>query len=507
MKQTTIAIIGGGATGVATFLNLVIKLRTQPLEGRVKIVLLEKSGEFGPGLAYGSHQKGHILNTAAGLMGIFPDEPLHFVEWLQQHSATIKEQFPDLDLDENTYVPRFLYGDYVKEQLQEYLQIARQHNIEVSLQKEEVTDAAISEREILLTLASGDELKVTLAVLATGTPKPNNFPHLLQSPQYIDFPWPSRRLLQNIPKDATVAMLGTSLTAIDTVVTLTDNGHTGPMTLYSRHGLLPRVQSPFDVSFERKALTLENIRKLIREEKRDLRAKDLFRLFRADAERVMGSGQDWKEFNRIDKPHLELLEHDLELALAGKSVFQNLSFSTRYLSFEVWKLLSTDEKTRFLKWFGPHWDINRHSIPVQNARKLISLLQKGQLTVKAHSSKVEWEAGEKQFSLHLEDGSVDKAPYVVNATGTAKKVEKMNIQLLDNLLKKKFIATHQAGGVIADPNTLQLHVPAQPEALLFGAGQLLVGELFDTNSVWFNVARIESMTQHILHRLRHGGTA
>ncbi|WP_187260671.1 FAD/NAD(P)-binding protein [Pontibacter beigongshangensis] len=507
MKQATIAIVGGGANGVATFLHLVLKLVAEPLEQQVKLVLLEKNSDFGPGLAYGTQQRGHLLNTPAGLMGIFAEERMHFVEWLQENSTMVKEQFPEAEIHAYAYLPRCLYGTYLKEQLDAYRQLARRHNLEVALLKEEATDATVTDDKVTLVLKSGARLEADIAILATGTPKPNNFPHLNHSPHYFDFPWPSGKLLQNIPKEAPVALLGTSLTAIDTVITLMDNGHTGHLTLYSRHGLLPRIQTPFDVPFERKHLTLENIRKLMREEKRELRTKDLFRLFRQDAERVMGPQNNWKAFNRTDKPHQELLQHDFTVALAGKSVFQKLAVSTRYLSFPVWKLLTADEKVHFLKWFGPHWDINRHSMPITNAHKILALLQKGQLTIKGGSSEVNWEEGEERFLLHLADGTIEKSPFLINATGTAKDVEKMDIPLLQNLLRNKFLQPHPAGGVFANPDSLRLYVPAQPKAPLYGVGQLLVGELFDTNAVWFNVACIDQMTNHILRSLKYGYSA
>ncbi|QCR23178.1 FAD/NAD(P)-binding protein [Pontibacter sp. SGAir0037] len=505
MNSTTIAIVGGGANGVATFVHLVLKLIVSPVKcEHVKIVLIEKDREFGPGLAYGTKEEGHLLNTSAGLMGIFAEEPLHFVEWLYKNRETVQQEYAGIEIDANSYVPRHLYGRYLKATLSEYKDVAQRHNLRVSWLHDEVTDAEITDKRVVLALRSGAEVKADFAVLATGTPEPNNFPHLKESPQYVDFPWPSDRLLRKIPRDAAVSMLGTSLTAIDTIVTLTDNGHRGKLTLYSRNGLLPRVQTPFDVPFEREVLTLAQIRKMIREKKRTLRAKDLFRLFRAEAERVMGIQDSWKQFSRVERPHLELLKQDLELALKGESVFQNIAFSTRYLSFEAWKLLPEDQKVLFMKWFGAHWDINRHSMPPQNARKLLRLLESGQLTIKPHSSKVEWKPEEKKFYMYLEDGSTDQATYLVNATGTAKKIERMEIPLLQALLHKKQLLPYKAGGIKANPDTLQIIVPGKPQARLYGVGQLLNGELLDTNSVWFNVACVDRMTNDILHRLANG---
>ncbi|MDQ4140873.1 MAG: FAD/NAD(P)-binding protein, partial [Bacteroidota bacterium] len=306
MKKDTIAIIGGGANGVASFIHLILKLVIQKAPKLASIVLLEKEAEFGPGLAYGTHQKGHLLNTKAKLMGIFAEEPNHFVNWCQENQAIVQAQFPGLEIYSYSYPPRQLYGLYLKSVLQEYEQLARENGIEIKLCHDEAIDAEINGKKINLHLQSGSILEADIVVLATGTPKPNNFPHLKESPHYFDFPWPTGRLLEQIPRHEPVCIMGSSLTAIDTVMTFIDNGHTGSLTLYSHHGLLPRVQSPFDVRLEREILTLENIRKIMREQKRPIRTKDLFRLFIAEAERLIGKQKSWKKFNRQDQPHLEL---------------------------------------------------------------------------------------------------------------------------------------------------------------------------------------------------------
>lgn len=50
------------------------------------------------------------------------------------------------------------------------------------------------------------------------------------------------RIVENIPADEPVAIIGSSLSAIDALMTLADNAHKGNITFYSLDGLLPRVQ-------------------------------------------------------------------------------------------------------------------------------------------------------------------------------------------------------------------------------------------------------------------------
>ncbi|GAB3977475.1 FAD/NAD(P)-binding domain-containing protein [Spirosoma terrae] len=506
MDQRTIAIVGGGACGTATFIHLVLKLIVAPEPEPVSFALIEKREEIGPGLAYDTGQKGHLLNTSAGLMGIFAHEQNHFVDWMAKHRELIDAEYPGIATDEHSYPPRELYGTYLKEIVNEYVELARQHGMTVNLYHELAVDATITEEGATVVLESGRTIEADVLVLATGTPKSNNFNELEDSPHYLDSPWPAGRILNTITdKDASVCVLGASLTAIDAIITLINNGHQGPIKLYSKDGLLPRVQSPEEVPFDRQVLTIGNVRRIMREQKRALRASDLFRLFREEVERIRGP-LDWKQFRRVGKSQLDLLTDDIEQALQGDSIFQNILYSTRYSSFAIWQLLPQDERIRFSKWLKPYSDINRHAIPLKNAYILRDLLASGQVTVTAYSDQITWDDTSECFTMTTEKGFTDQADYVINATGPAIKAEKMLVPVLEQLLAKKQLVPCEAGGVQADVNTMQLYVPNLGDAPAYGIGHLLVGELFDTNSVWFNVARIDPLTQSIIKRIQHERT-
>lgn len=506
MNQRTIAIVGGGASGTATFIHLVLKLIIAPEPEPVAFALIEKREEIGPGLAYDTGQKGHLLNTSAGLMGIFAEETNHFVDWMAGHSDLIERHYPGTAIDAASYPPRELYGIYLKDVFDQYVDLARQYGMTVDVYHELATDATITDDGATITLESGQTIDADVLVLATGTPKSNNFHQLDESPNYLDSPWPASRILQTITdKDASVCVLGASLTAIDAVITLVNNGHQGPIKLYSKDGLLPRVQSPEEKPFERQVLTMANVRRLIREKRRTLRASDLFRLFRAEAERILGP-QDWKQFKRIGKNQLDLLTDDIRQAEDYASVFQHILYSTRHISFDIWQLLPQDERIRFSKWLKPYSDINRHAMPLQNAKKLRDLLASGQLTVTAYSDKVEWNDAKREYTLTTETGYTDTADYVINATGPATKADKMLVPILQKLVDKAQLVPCEAGGFQADVNTMQLYVSDVTDAPAYGIGHVLVGELFDTNAVWFNVERVDPLTHAIIKRLQHERT-
>ena len=81
-----VAIIGAGFTGVALAIQLI-----RSLPAGARIVLIGSPQETGRGQAYGTERPEHLLNVRAERMGLFPDDPSHFVRWL-------KRQWPDRDL-------------------------------------------------------------------------------------------------------------------------------------------------------------------------------------------------------------------------------------------------------------------------------------------------------------------------------------------------------------------------------------------------------------------------
>jgi uncharacterized NAD(P)/FAD-binding protein YdhS len=58
-------------------------------------------------------------------------------------------------------------------------------------------------------------------------------------PGYIANPW-SDQALADLNPAAPVLLIGTGLTMVDMVISLLDQGHTGPIHAISRRGLLPR---------------------------------------------------------------------------------------------------------------------------------------------------------------------------------------------------------------------------------------------------------------------------
>ena len=99
----TVAIVGAGFSGTLMAINL---LR----HDGPRAVLVERGGEPGRGLAYGAAHATHVVNARASNMSAYPDDPLHFVRWLERRGIAS---------DGDVFAPRLAYGDYLAELLAE----------------------------------------------------------------------------------------------------------------------------------------------------------------------------------------------------------------------------------------------------------------------------------------------------------------------------------------------------------------------------------------------------
>src|SRR6201996_6229263 len=98
--QKTIAIIGGGVSGALTAYHLVRN------EANARIVMIDPRPELGLGLAYSTPSYRHLLNVPAGKISALPDQPDHFLRWVQRHY--------DANITAADFAPRAVFGRYIQ---------------------------------------------------------------------------------------------------------------------------------------------------------------------------------------------------------------------------------------------------------------------------------------------------------------------------------------------------------------------------------------------------------
>ncbi len=218
-----VAIVGAGYSGTIAAVEIA---RAAP---GAEIVLIEKSGHFARGAAYGTTSPGHLLNVRARNMSALAGEPMHFADW-----AAGEGHGPD------SYVPRRDYRRYLARLLDAAPGVAR------------VTGEAVAVEDGGVRLASGDRVGCEAAVIAGG-----NYPSRLPAAfgtQAIHDPWSpegAEAVAKAAERGGDLLLVGTGLTMVDMAVSLEEACFSGRILAASRRGLMPRAHvSPAAAALE-----------------------------------------------------------------------------------------------------------------------------------------------------------------------------------------------------------------------------------------------------------------
>jgi uncharacterized NAD(P)/FAD-binding protein YdhS len=313
-----IAIVGGGATGVLLAVQLVRK-------SHLRVALIEKAPHpgFGPGVAYSTRCRGHLLNVRASDMSALDDEPDHFVQWLARSAD---------GLGPADFAPRADYGRYLRDLLADSVGRAGGR---LGIVAGEVVAVRERNDSIAIELKGGASLRARAAVLATGHRPPST-----TSGAYHGNPW-VEEAVDGLPPDASVLLIGTSLTMIDVLVSLLERHHRGPIVALSRRGLVPNRHPPAPIP----SPAIDT---------RDLFSGSLSQRTARFRRRVR-DGIGWAGLMQLLRPH----------------------------NNELWHGLDLDQRRRFLRHLRPWWDIHRHRIAPQIAEVVDAARSCGQLSILA----------------------------------------------------------------------------------------------------------------------------
>ncbi len=387
----TLAIVGAGFSG--TLLALHALRRAPP---GTDVLLIERSRRFGHGLAYGSGNPNHLLNVPAARMSAFHDRPGDFLQWLHKHPAW-------QDSTGQCFVPRHAFGAYIRDLLKAEL---RRPDISsrLVLVRGEVRSVRPQSAQLAIQLDRDRLLLADIAVLATGNfpPEPPRVddPRFYDGPLYRADPW-EPGALDGLDPTAPVLLIGTGLTAIDTMISLLDRGHVGPITALSRRGLLPLHHA------EGPALPRNAVPSF------PTSAIALLRFMRATARQAIARGGSWQ--STVD--------------------------ALRPFTQDVWQAMPPRDRAAFLRHLRPWWDVHRHRMAPAVADRIAAVRASGQLCVRAGRIRAyRFEPGggvEVRFRLRPRDGGGEdtlSVNRVINCSGPSCDYERTTDPLLRALL-------------------------------------------------------------------------
>lgn len=365
----TIVVVGGGFSGSMAAAQLLRRAKENATP--LRVMLVERRGAVGEGVAYGTREIAHLLNVPAGRMSAWPDQPDHFVHWAQ---ARYGRAAP------TDFLPRMWYGQYVRETLLATAEAAAPWG-ELQVVFDEVRRVARRpDGGWLVHMARGKSQRADSVVLAIGHRPPSDpFGSRWHGPRtrFIADPW--RPFAMNVVRpDESVVVLGSGLTAVDAVLSLAHAKRSAPITMLSRRGLLPHTHAATPLApVDLKALAAELIAS-----PNGVRALDLFRRLRKLARGQGGQAADWRSVVDGVRPHTAAL----------------------------WQAMSIRERRRFLDRLRPLWEVHRHRMALTIAEQFGELRDCDWLLRLAG----------RVVSVHAE---VDSARLIVARRGDGKVVE------------------------------------------------------------------------------------
>lgn len=337
--ERRIAIIGAGFTGSVLAAHLL-----RGAEAPTVVHLIECGGCHGTGIAYSTPNGAHLLNVRAYNMSAYPDDPRHFLRWLWSRDGD-----GHVPPSGHAFVSRALYGAYIQDVLAQ-AQNETRGQARLHLIRGEAVDLRPDGETVPIQLGDGRRLTVDTAVLCIG-----NFPpsppciasatagEAFASDRFVGDPW-DLPAIARIDRDAPAVILGTGLTMADTVLTLLDQGHRGPITAVSRRGLLPlrhQETRPYK-SFLHPAVMPHTV-------------LDVLIALKADARRAEAAGFDWRSAFDALRPH----------------------------HHRIWAHLPMEERRRFLRHARPFWEVHRHRLAPEVADRIDAAREGGQLRILA----------------------------------------------------------------------------------------------------------------------------
>lgn len=429
VTPSDVAIVGGGAGGVAVVLHLI----EQAKKGRClrEIIVIETRDVLGPGLAFSTDCHGTILNMHSDTMGIYHGNPRDYTQWRES-------------LKDGPFPSRVDYGKYLQERWIAAIEEARVLGLTITTVQASATDIdKAGDNAYKITLNNQTTLTAHSVVLALGNFTGSANSHLLGKAGYFPNPWPTTQL-KSIPPTAHVVVVGSRLSAVDAALYLSENGHQGAITFMSRSGKLPRVQGD-PVSNPRRYALHELARQVEGNPN-----ESLLRLTSSLIDEIsIATHGDWSWMLEKDCP-MEQLETDLIAAQEQRVRWQSILNGTAPVIERYWNSISSTSQKLFMEKFNSTWMTYRHAMPIKNAERVLKLLQNSQLQV-VRGDKICWDG---MFKAETSAGVLETC-YVIEATGQECHTQSINSPLVQSAVHKGLLTPHAAGGVVVDFQSLQ----------------------------------------------------
>jgi uncharacterized NAD(P)/FAD-binding protein YdhS len=420
-----IAIVGFGFCGVMVFGNILRKISAQNCQPKIKFIIFEKSGANIIGAGFSDFNDSYILNVPVKKMSAFENNSDDFLDFL-------KKNYPAI-YDENGaegYVPRNIYGQYLKNLRDNFFQLANDLQIEYQFIEKQVIDIEDGFKIITdVDIIDADEVVISSSFVQS---KLNYFD---SDEKFISPLWSknSKKFHQknDFKSDDKICIIGTGLSAVDVLVGLKVKNFSGKIFAISRRGNFPKPH------FSQQNTT-------IKQEKID---------FISDTDAKLGIlniSLKFREYLRNNK------NYDL----------RHLIDSIRHKTKDLWRNLDEKNKKIFLKKILPYWNIFRHRVPNSSLEIINEMIKNHNLKIIKSSVKSISKNGDK-FVIETFNKAIE-CDYLVNCLGFDYDIK--NYSLIESMVQKNLLKKDL---ILVQSNNSKIHL----------VGGLNIGRDFEITAV------------------------
>ena len=407
-SKTDIAIIGDGLGAAMLVWHLA------DLGHDMTRVSVFGKGKIGYGKAYGSPHPDLRLNVRADLMNVTLDEGPGLAAWAVDHIHD-----DEAETDAGQFFRRHDFGRYIDNLIQPALKkgVAHIRATVRDITPPETLSANTSDHWRIMT-DSGDWL-ARVVILAQGNPDPQP---LIESPLdgVVTSPWLGQ-WPDTIKPNTEIAIIGSGLTAMDTLLMLQKMKHNGVVQVISPHGILP----PRQMAWKRKDPLIWP---------KTETASAFVQVFADNLPEIPRETAEWQsQFERLR---------------GGISA--------------AWRTLPKAARRAVLAQYGSWWQTSRYRAGPQTSAAAQSMMSSGQLTmIKGRVTGLEPSSG--CHTLRLSDGTSCRADHVILAVGTGRD------PLTHQLIKRCHLG-HDMSGLEVDRNLNPISTGGNPYHTLFAMG-------------------------------------
>jgi uncharacterized NAD(P)/FAD-binding protein YdhS len=459
----TVVVVGAGFSGTMTAVHLLRSRIGAPL----RLVLIDRRGPAGRGVAYGTRLEAHRLNVPTAAMSALPDDPESFLRFARRRDPAVIG---------GSFLPRRLYGEYLEHTLS-----AAEAEAPATTRLDRIVDDVCgididrAAPGMVVRLGRGDAQRADRVVLALGNSPPaippTRTPAFYASARYVRDPW-APGALTDVRSDDRVLLIGAGLTMVDVVLDLEARGVTAQIHVVSRRGLLPQSHRSPAV-----APTREHLPPGLDHE--PATAIGYLRAVRRHVRRLAPLGIDWREVIGALRPATP----------------------------DLWRALDDRERSRFLRHARPFWEAHRHRAAPAAWERVEALRAAGRVVVRAGRILQYAERADGVDALVQARGGRTaeclSVTRVINCTGPAGDLSAVEDPLWHALLAAGMLRPdrHRLGVETAPDGTLLDHKGA-PIPNFYYVGPLLRATHWEATAVPELRCHAARVAEHVAHSLR-----